>query len=84
VTKKKRRSAYEEYLATHPHSTHDEWVALDIPAAPEPPKAARKWLLGQFLTELRRSHAAGKHGKTRRDRANTKRKAVDQDRKDSQ
>lgn len=47
-------------------------------------KKNRARRLGQFLTELRRSHAAGIHGKTRMDRANTKRKAVRQDRKDSE
>lgn len=81
MSKKQRRSAYEQYLATHPHSTHDEWAALDIPAAEPPEQRSR---LGQFLAELRRSGAAGIHGKTKRDRANTNRKAVDQDRKDSQ
>jgi hypothetical protein len=40
--------------------------------------------LGKFLAELRRCGAAGIHGKKGRDRANTKRKAVNQDRKDSQ
>lgn len=47
-------------------------------------KKNRARRLGQFLTELRRSGAAGIHGKTRKDRANTERKAVDRDRRDSQ
>lgn len=34
---------------------------------------------GRKLTELRRSSAAGKHGKKKKDRANTERKAVEQD-----
>lgn len=46
-------------------------------------KKNRARRLGQFLTELRRSGAAGIHGKTRKDRANTERKAVDRDRRDS-
>ena len=47
-------------------------------------KKNRARRLGQFLTELRRSGAAGIHGKTRKDRANVKRKAVDRDRRDSE
>jgi hypothetical protein len=43
----------------------------------------RRSLIGTLLTELRRSHAAGTHGKHAKDRSNTKRKAVQQDRKDS-
>lgn len=39
--------------------------------------------VGQRLTELRRSNAAGKHGKTRRDRRNTERRAVERDQQDS-
>jgi len=38
---------------------------------------------GLLLTELRRSNAAGKHGKTRKDRRNTKRKAIEQSRRDN-
>jgi hypothetical protein len=44
----------------------------------------RRSLIGQILTELRRSHAAGIHGKHRKDRSNTNRKAVKQDRRDSE
>lgn len=39
--------------------------------------------LGRKLTELRRSHAAGLHGKIRPDRHNRKRLAIAQDRRDS-
>lgn len=46
-------------------------------------RAKQRRSIGQFLTELRRSHASGTHRKTRKDRANTKRRAVAQDRKDS-
>jgi hypothetical protein len=46
-------------------------------------KRRRGRRLGQFLAELRRSGAAGIHAKHGADRANTKRKAVEQDRKDS-
>lgn len=34
---------------------------------------------GRKLTELRRSNAAGKHGKKKKDRANTERKAIAED-----
>ena len=46
-------------------------------------KHKRRHSIGEFLTELRRSHASGIHGKTKPDRHNTKRKAIDQERKDS-
>lgn len=35
---------------------------------------------GQALSELRRSGAAGTHGKKRKDRRNNKRRAIEQDR----
>lgn len=35
---------------------------------------------GRLLSELRRSHAAGKHGKYRKDRSNTRRAAIQRDR----
>jgi hypothetical protein len=43
----------------------------------------RRSLVGKFLSELRRSHAAGLHVKTTKDRANTRRKVIEQDKKDS-
>jgi hypothetical protein len=39
------------------------------------PDAWHKWM-GTVLTELRRSNAAGTHGKKRKDRYNTKREAI--------
>lgn len=42
----------------------------------------KKSEFGRILAELRRSNAAGKHGKHRRDRRNSKRKAIDQSLKD--
>lgn len=46
-------------------------------------KMKRRSVIGRTLAELRRSSAAGLHRKTRRDRANTRRQAIGQDRRDS-
>jgi len=46
-------------------------------------KKHRARRIGRFLAELRRSGAAGIHGKTSKDRHNTERKAVERDRRDS-
>jgi hypothetical protein len=39
--------------------------------------------LGRMLTELRRSNAAGKHGRKRRDRYNELKKALGQEKRDN-
>lgn len=42
----------------------------------------KKSEFGRILVELRRSNAAGKHGKHRKDRRNSKRKAIAQSLRD--
>lgn len=39
---------------------------------------------GRKLTEMRRSSASGIHGKYKKDRRNSRRKAIEQSRKDSE
>jgi hypothetical protein len=43
-------------------------------------KHRRKSLIGRIIAMRRTSNAAGKHGKYRKDRANTERRAIQEDR----